>query len=398
MIMKNKRVLLLNASHNDEGLLYALKQLGCFVITTGNKPYLEGHKIADKYVCGDYSNFEEMLKIAIEEKVDAICPCCNDFGVKTAAYVSEKLGFTGQDSYETTLIIHDKDKFKEFAQTNGEINTPMAKRFINIDDAVEYSKTLKDYPYIVKAVDLSAGNGIRKANNLRELIDNIHYSFDSSRNKHIIIEKYIEGPLNGLCTFIIDKKVVAYCPDREFCLINPYRVDSYLIPSPYIDEVKNDLINQIEFIAKKLNLVDGIFHLQYIYCNGKAVIIECMRRVLGNMYGLLANKYNGFDWDYWEAKAKCGYGVKDFPKIQNCEGYYGFRAVVSENNGRLKKVVIDKKTKNHIIQYKELIKKGEIIENCLSSPISLIFYKYNDKKEMNELMERYNKTYAIIEN
>lgn len=396
--MKDKRVLLLNASHNDEGLLNSLKQLGCFVITTGNKPNLEGHKKADKYICADYTNFDEILKIATEEKVDAICPCCNDFGVKTAAYVSEKLGFKGQDSYETTLIIHDKDKFKEFAQKIGGINTPTAKRFVNIDDAIEYSKTLIDYPYIVKAVDLSAGNGIRKANNLEELISNIHYSFDSSRNKHIIIEKYIEGPLNGLCTYIIDKKVVAYCPDREYCLINPYRVDSYLMPSPFINEVKNDLINQIERIAEILNLVDGIFHLQYIYCNGKAVIIECMRRVLGNMYGILASKYNGFDWDYWETRAKCGYDLKDFPRNHNSEGYYGFRAVVSKNNGRLKDVVIDAKTKNNIIQYRELIKRGETIENCLSSPISLIFYKYNDKEEMNKLIERYGKTYAIVEN
>ena len=111
-----KKVLMLSASHNDERLIRGLKKLGCYVITTGNRADLPGHKLADEYVYGDYSDLEAMLELAKRLEVDAVCPCCNDFGVKTAAYVQDKLGFKGQDSYETTLIIHDKDKFKKFAE------------------------------------------------------------------------------------------------------------------------------------------------------------------------------------------------------------------------------------------------------------------------------------------
>ena len=95
--ISQKRVLLLNASHNDERLLKALKKLNCYVITTGNRPELPGHKMADEYVYGDYTDLESMYRLAADKKVDAVCPCCNDFGVITAAYVSEKLGFKGQD-------------------------------------------------------------------------------------------------------------------------------------------------------------------------------------------------------------------------------------------------------------------------------------------------------------
>ena len=51
-----KRVLLLNAGHNDERLLRALKKLGCYVITTGNRPELPGHLMADEYIYGDYTD------------------------------------------------------------------------------------------------------------------------------------------------------------------------------------------------------------------------------------------------------------------------------------------------------------------------------------------------------
>ena len=86
-----KRVLLLNAGHNDERLLRALKTLNCYVITTGNRPELPGHKLADEYVYGDYTDLDAMYALAVDRRVDAVCPCCNDFGVITAAYISEKL-------------------------------------------------------------------------------------------------------------------------------------------------------------------------------------------------------------------------------------------------------------------------------------------------------------------
>ena len=128
-----KRVLLLNAGHNDERLLRALKKLGCYVITTGNRPELPGHRMADEYIYGDYTDKDAMLSLAKEKHVDAVCPCCNDFGVITAAYVSEKLGFAGQDDYETTLTIHDKSRFKEFAYKLGGIRTPVATAFDDLD-------------------------------------------------------------------------------------------------------------------------------------------------------------------------------------------------------------------------------------------------------------------------
>lgn len=115
-------------------------------------------------------------------------------------------------------------------------------------------------------------------------------------------------------TFLINQKVVAFCSNNEHSFINPYRVEVDTFPADNVELVQDELIDQIEYIAHQLQLTDGIFHLQYILKQGKAYILECMRRVLGNLYSIPAEKYcNGFDWDFWEAKAKCGFGVNDFP-------------------------------------------------------------------------------------
>ena len=83
-----KKALLLCASHNDLGLVKALRKLGYFIIATGNLPGLAGEKYVDEYIPADYSDKELVLGIAKERKIDAVCQCCNYFGVYTASYVA----------------------------------------------------------------------------------------------------------------------------------------------------------------------------------------------------------------------------------------------------------------------------------------------------------------------
>ena len=81
------------------------------------------------------------------------------------------------------------------------------------------------------------------------------------------------------------------------------------------------------------------------------------RRVLGNMYGLVANKYNGFNWDYWQVRAVCGFGVEDFPTNIKPDGCYGFKGMYAKENGILLDEVIDDQLVEKAIYKKENIKK-----------------------------------------
>ena len=395
-----KKVLLLNASHNDERLILALRKLNCYIITTGNRPDLLGHKLADEYIYGDYTNLSEMLKLAIEKKIDAVCPCCNDFGVKTAAYISEKLGFSGQDSYENTLIIHDKDKFKDFAVKIGNIRTPLATGFDSEEKALEWAIKQNEFPLIVKPVDLSAGNGIKRADNKNTLLVNIKEAFSKSRLKRIVIEPFIEGSQHGFCTYLKNQKVIAVCSNNENSFINPYRVEVDTYPSDNYEIVKNDLITQIEHIAKNLNLTDGIFHLQYIYKDGKAYILECMRRVLGNLYSIPAEGLGqGFDWDYWEVKAKCGFGTDDFPENVSQKGFWAYRALIATKNGIFRKIEIPENIEKNVYNIRMLHSSGYHIKNYLSDPVGFLFMNFESQKDMKkQMIDDYDSIKVIVDN
>jgi biotin carboxylase len=356
-LSKIKKALILCASHNDLGMIKALRKLGFYIIATGNVQGLPGEKYADEYIKADYSRKELILQIAKEKQIDVICQCCNDFGVYTAAYVAEQLNLPGYDSYETTLTLHNKDRFKKFAEENG-IVTPEAVQFEQKESALHWGEKNAEYPLIVKPVDASAGNGIRKVEKAEELEAAVEDAFAHSRCRRILIEKYITGKQYGFCTFLKNRKVAACCSNNEFSFINPYRVEIDLFPADNYLKVKEVLVSQIEKMAEVLELKDGIFHLQYIMDGNEPRIIEVMRRVLGNMYSVPADMLTGIDWDYWEVRVKCGLSCENMPVNIVQEGYFAYKTILAEKNGVIKAIAIPKKYERYIWKHFLLKKPG----------------------------------------
>jgi biotin carboxylase len=391
-----KKVLLLCASHNDLGLIKALRKLGFYIISTGNISGLMGEKYADKYIQADYSDKELILRIAKEEKINFICACCNDFGVYTAAYVAEILNLPGYDSYKTTLILHNKDKFKQFA-FNHDIITPIAESFADVCKAKQRIKSIS-YPIIVKPTDCSAGNGIQRADNITEALIAVDSAFEKSRVCRIVIEPFITGTQHGFCTFLVNRKVVVVASNNEYSFLNPYRVEIDTFPADNYDEVKDVLIAHIEKMADILSLKDGIFHLQYIMNDGKPYIIEVMRRTIGNMYWVPAGLLNGFDWNYWEARARCGMSCDNFPKNTKQEGFYAYKSLLAKQNGIIKTIDIPKKYEKYLIDVCVLKEPGYKIIHHKSDLIGLLFFMFSSDKEMKEtLIENYDDNLVEIE-
>lgn len=378
-----KRVLVLNISHNELRMIQALKELGYYIIATGGVPGLIGERYVDKYIQADYSNKELILQLAIDQKIDRICACCNDFGVLTAAYVAEKLGLPGHDTYANAMIIHHKDKFKAFAKEHN-IQTPIAQYFDDIE--IAKSQIKEEYPLIIKPIDLTGGKGVSRANNYEEAKAAIDLAFSVSRAKHIVIEPYIVGTQHAICTYLINQKVIAFGSNDEYSFQNPYKVEIDTYPATGIEDVKEVLINEIEKMAGILNLNDGIFHVQYIRKDGVPYIIECMRRVLGNLYGLPCSRLNNINWDLWQAKAYCGENLSEFPQNVKSDGFWAYRTVMCKENGVPESIHIDDDIKKYVFDEFWTWKDGDIIRNHMTESLGFYFMKFNTAEEMHNIM------------
>lgn len=396
---KQKTALVLGASYTEEPIIRNLKGMGYYVITSNNKPDLRGNKLADKYIYGDYSEQNAMLKIAEENQIDAIQAPATEEGVRTAAYIAEMLGLPGHDSYETTLILHNKDKFKKFAEDLGGINTPYAHSFDSEVDALIWAETVCEYPLIVKPVDLFAGNGVSRSNNLEQLKMNIHNAFSKSRVKRVLVEPFIDGQLNAISTFLVNKRVAIYVSNTEFCFTNPYRVETSFFPADGIENVANDLIAQIERIADALNLSDGIFHVQYILNHGKAIIIECMRRTLGNLYVHVSNMCTKpFDWYYWQTRAKCGLNCEAYPKGIVQSGFHAYKTVIPKKNGIFKALDIPESWNEYIFGQYQFLAPGDTVNNYLNATVCTLLLKFNTRDEMKKyIVDRHDDIKALVE-
>lgn len=316
-----KKILIPNGNYTDIPLIKELKKLGLYVITSGNAPELEGHKYADEYVQHDYSDREGMLQIAREKQIDYVAANSNDIGVVTAAYIAENLGLVGHDTYENARIIAEKDKFKKFAQENN-LQVIPSKGFDDYQKALDYATSL-EMPIIIKPTDLAGGKGVTKISSKNQIEEALSKAFNISLSSHVVIEPFIEGSQHSITTFLVNQKVVTYAAYNEYdAEFNPFLVGYSTMPAKKIDIVAPILIDQIEKIASLLGLVDGIFHVQYRMQGDTPLIMECMRRCLGNYSLYEMSRSLGFSIEEWIAKSYCGLSCATIPHVMGNKDRY----------------------------------------------------------------------------
>ncbi|MGN0495452.1 MAG: acetyl-CoA carboxylase biotin carboxylase subunit family protein [Lachnospiraceae bacterium] len=390
-----KKLLVLNGSHSDIPLIKAGKELGYYVITTGNRPELIGHQYGDEYVYGDFSNVEEMYKIFRNYDLDGVCACANDFGAITASYLADKLGLPGHDSYETTLILHHKDKFKEFSKKY-DIPTPLAESFLDVETTVKYGDTV-DYPVMVKPIDLTGGKGVTRVCKKEDYRDAIEHAFSISKAKKIVVEPYIEGTQHSFSTFLVKGKVAAYFSDNEYSMDNPFLVSTSCGPATNVEYAEKILIDTAEKIADVLQLRDGVFHYQYIRDkNNFPHILEITRRCSGDLYNVPVEHATGIEWAKWIVKTELGYSCDDFPigKKQTIMG--GRHCIMGRRNGIVKDVYISPDIKENIYDEFMWWTPGYAIENYMVDKVGIVFLQFSDYDEMIEKTEHIDDYIKII--
>lgn len=388
-----KKVLLLNAGHTEEPLIKELKELGVYLITSGNRSDMPGHKLADEYIQADYSDKDAILKIVKEENIDGIVSCAHDYGMVTASYVSEQMGWKGHDTLENTMRLHEKDQFKELCVKLG-IRSPLSTCFESEEAAVSFLDKV-EYPIICKAVDQTSGVGICRADSYDEAIKAIHNSFEKSRIKKIVIEPFIVGNQESFVAFVVNKKVVSCTACNCYSPINPYLIQTETMPSDNFFAIKDELIEITELLFKELNLVDGLITIQYIVKDGKPYIIETMRRCLGNRFLTPVTAVTGFPFHKALVMSELGMDCSELQAEAPMAKYAGHHAIMADRNGKYMGTDIPNDIMEHVFEYVELYSKGEMLEKYLSERLGYIYYRYDTKEEIYQAAKTFNERIKI---
>lgn len=383
-----KKILVLNGSFCEMPIIEKAKEMGYHVTTTGNAPELMGHKYADAYLPCDYSDKEAVLQLVKENNIEGIVSCANDFGVLTAAYVAEQMGWKGHDSYETARLLHHKDEFKKYCYEH-DIPSPYSKVFISPETALEYCKSC-EYPIIVKANDLTGGKGISRADDLSQAELAIANAFSMSRDKHVLVEPYLTGEQGTFFAFVEEGKIAVMTGCTCYSQKNPYLIQAETFPGISYPQVKAELEEIAVRLIKDLDLADGIIAFQYIESNGKPYIIEMMRRSFGNQALLLCDMVTGFPWEEAYIRAALNLGYEDMKITAPPMKYCGHFGVMADQDGIVKDYEIPETIKKHLFKTIPMIERGGRIDNHMNERIIYLYYQYDDIKEINEAVVRFN--------
>jgi predicted ATP-grasp superfamily ATP-dependent carboligase len=284
-----KKVLLLDTNVSSFPIYNFLVESGYEVYVAGTKPSDCLAKYTDNYINIDYSNLYFLEDIITAYDFDFLVPGCNDMSYISATRVNNKNKFYGLDTTEVSEIINNKSKFRKFAIDNN-LSVPMVYAK---DEIYELSN-----PIIVKPADAYSGRGVSivKDINKSNIDTAIENAINYSKNKECVIEEYVEGQLYSHTAFISDKKIIIDFFVIEDCTANKFTVDTSYVVNDFPDEIKNEIKNQIEFIASKLDLVDGLMHTQFIKTQNSFKIIEVTRRCPGDLYSNLIKISTDFDY------------------------------------------------------------------------------------------------------
>ena len=368
-------------------IINAAHRLGLYVITSGSNKYAPAHQFSDEYVEADFSDREWMLTVAREKQIDYMCSNSNDIGLLSTAYVCEKLGLPGHDSYETTLKLHHKDRFKQLAKKL-QLHVPEGESFADRAAAIDYAIS-RQYKVIIKPIDLVGGNGVSVADTKDAIISGIDKAFRDSLNKRIIIERFVEGTAHSLSTYIENQKVINYYSDNEYTLGKAFKISTSEGPATDFDLVRDILISDAEKVAEELKLVDGTLHMQYLMHDGRPYILEMTRRTCGDLYSVPESYALGFNTVDWKLRAECGMSIHDMPRTKQ-QGFYGRHCIVGPKCGITDGIVLDKELERCVLQKWLWGSYGFQINNCKNDILGLLFFKFESKEQAKSVVRNIN--------
>lgn len=383
-----KKVLILGGSHRDIPLIKASQDLGYFVITLGNKDYYLGHNYSNKAYKINFNDLEKVKEIIKEEKIDYIIPGSGEESYLNTVKLAHELNIGNFDIPEVANLIHNKWKFKEFCLKN-DISTPNGKFYTNIDDLTDLS-----FPIVVKPTNLSGGRGVEIVNSKEELVKSLLEA--KKVTNEIFLEEFINGKLIAYSIFLENQKIIYGFTGEDKTYLN-----KYLITTAFPCELKEKTLEKmkydIEKIAKLLNLVNGMFHLQIMIKDDIPYIIDVTRRIPGDLYPYLIEYSDGVDYSKAVVKAYTIGTISDeFGRKYDKQRFIIRHCVMPNKNGIYKDIYILERLKDKVLYKLELLDKNSMVDDYLLTQVAIIFVQFDELDKMT-IDDINNLIYPIIE-
>jgi len=258
-----KKLMVLGASQCQVPIIKQAQKMGHAVIAVSVEGNYPGFLVADKSYKIDVRDHEEIIKIALDEKISGILTDQTDISVPTVAYVARALGLPGIE-VECALRFTNKYSMRRHCDRLG-IPVPRYAQVSSIHEALALTKNFQ-FPLILKPVDSQGSRGVIQVNTLDELESAFQDVIIHSLVKQVICEEFFQGKEIVIEGFMANNKFSnLVIGDREyFDLPNIFIPRQTLFPSQIEPELQQKLLELNAKLIKGFAPKFGITHSEYL--------------------------------------------------------------------------------------------------------------------------------------
>lgn len=287
--LKGKRLAVFGANNVIEEVIRFAKANGVVLISVGNVPTAEMHKVSEEQYFIDCTDEVAVKKLFAEKHIDGLLSCSGEAVIRRSVGFIERMGIRYFTTVRQWDVLMNKQKFKEYASHFG------IKKIPDYDPR----SAEMEFPVIVKPVDNGGSFGIRVCNTHRELDEAVEYARENSLSGNVICEKFINGDYFQFEIWRQDgKSYFPYTKERLFYAAvgdKPRQPFADIYPSSMDDLIASELYSPISGMFDELGVNNGSCMFQGIICDGYPYIMDTAFRLSGGMDFRVVEKDKGVD-------------------------------------------------------------------------------------------------------
>ncbi len=317
-----KKLLVLAAGLLQIPIINKAKDMGYYVIAADGCADAPGLAYADKAVVANITSEEEMLKIALFEKIDGIIHPCSEVAMSVMGRINDEMGLCGI-SRDTAIRATNKHLMR-CAFEDGNAPSPWSSCYEDAIEAWDIFCALSFEDIILKPSRNSGSRGISKVSkeiSRNEFIALFNRSKDESRDKSVMVEQFVSGPEFSVEIIVWNKVPHILTVTDKKTTEAPYFVElghsqPSCFPEKDVEEIKQAAYKGV--IA--LGLDNCAAHAEIKLQDGKAYIMEIGARLGGDFISTeLTHLSTGIDMV--AAAIDVSLGIK--PKLDAINERYG---------------------------------------------------------------------------
>lgn len=303
--MQQKTLLILGAGVYTVQVIRQVQQIGYRTIVVDRNPASPGFQVADAFEVVDIVDREKVLEVAEKYHVDGIMPV-SEFGVRSYAYATSKLGLTGIDSASAERAL-DKGLMRECWREAG-LAIPGFRVVTGIEEAKQAAGELH-FPLVIKPADSGGGGrGVSVVQNPSELEWSYEFARPFARNGRLVVEEFLDGTEMTIESISYDGDVkILAMSDKEKPPLRTRVATSLNYPANLPRQTLDKVRALVQQAVQALGIKMGPAHTEVIVtAEGPKLVETAARPGGGHIFSLIVHAVSGVNMVQETAKILVG--------------------------------------------------------------------------------------------